>query len=159
LLVFRSDGAFDVGQADFKPSFINNIARVGLALAPWPGDLEVIGHTDSQPIQSRLFPNNMVLSEARAKTAANALAEYVTQQGSRAPSLVVQRQILVSGRGDSEPVDKSSTPVAFERNRRVDVLWKVAPRSTLSTQNEPQSQPFSTESSLPLQRDQLRERP
>ncbi|UGA37710.1 hypothetical protein JOS77_27735 [Chromobacterium haemolyticum] len=39
LLVFRSDGAFDVGKAEVRASFQKNIERLGQAFAPWPGDL------------------------------------------------------------------------------------------------------------------------
>lgn len=127
LLVFRSDGAFDVGKAEFKPQFINNIERMAKALAPWPGDLEVIGHTDIQPIKSAQFPSNLELSKARAETAAQVLRSIAAKDGGNASDNVIPRVISASGRGDTEPVDKSKTTAAFEKNRRVDVLWKVIP--------------------------------
>lgn len=127
LLVFRSDGAFDVGKAEFKPQFMNNIERMAKALAPWPGDLEVIGHTDIQPIKSAQFPSNLELSKARAETAAQALRNFATKEGENAADNTIPRVVTASGRGDAEPVDKNKTPAAYERNRRVDVLWKVIP--------------------------------
>lgn len=127
LLVFRSDGAFDVGKAEFTPQFMNNIERMAKALAPWPGDLEVIGHTDIQPIKSAQFPSNLELSKARAETAAQALRSFATKEGANAADNAIPRVVTASGRGDTEPVDKNKTPAAFERNRRVDVLWKVIP--------------------------------
>jgi type VI secretion system protein ImpK len=127
LLVFRSDGAFDVGKADFKPQFINNIERMAKALAPWPGDLEVIGHTDIQPINSAQFPSNLELSKARAETAAKVLRSMAGKENSNPADNVPPRVISASGRGDTEPVDKNKTAAAFEKNRRVDVLWKVIP--------------------------------
>ena len=153
LLVFRSDGAFDVGKAEFKPQFINNMDRLGQALAPWAGDLEVIGHTDIQPIQSAQFPSNQALSEARASAAAQALRETTTKLGARSPGTVVDREITSSGRGDTEPVDKNKTPAAFERNRRVDVLWKVIPglhveKRTPLTSNVDAAPPASSANSL-----------
>ncbi|WP_390885672.1 DotU/TssL family secretion system protein [Burkholderia territorii] len=127
LLVFRSDGAFDVGKAQVRADFERNIERLGLAFAPWPGDLEVIGHTDRQPIRTHEFASNQALSEARARTVADELRKTALPGGAQAPANAVQRDIAYSGRGDTQPIDPAQTPAAFERNRRVDVLWKVIP--------------------------------
>ncbi len=137
LLVFRSDGAFDVGQAKFRPEFLRNIERLGLAFAPWPGDLEVIGHTDRQPINGGSFTSNQALSEARARTVADELRGTALSGGGRAPANARQRQIEFSGRGDTEPVDPAGTQAAFSRNRRVDILWRLAP--PVSSQTDAQS--------------------
>ena len=144
LLVFRSDGAFDVGKADFKPQFINNIERMAKALAPWPGDLEVIGHTDIQPINSAQFPTNLELSKARAETAARVLRSMTGKENTNRADNVPPRVINASGRGDTEPVDKNKTAAAFERNRRVDVLWKVIPGLHVQKLAEIQSNPSTT---------------
>jgi len=128
LLVFRSDGAFDVGQARFRTEFMNNIERLGLALAPWPGDLEVVGHTDINPIATGRFPSNQELSQARADTVAQELRQTAVQGGSRAPANAVSRQITASGRGAEQPLDPSGSASALARNRRVDVFWKVTPK-------------------------------
>ena len=130
LLVFRSDGAFDVGQAQFRREFMHNIERLGLAFANKPGDLEVIGHTDAQPIKGR-FSNNQQLSEARAQVVANELRQTAQAGGSHAPIDAVTREINFSGRGDTDPVDTAKNQAAYERNRRVDVLWKVNPHTQL----------------------------
>ncbi|UEP23060.1 type IVB secretion system protein IcmH/DotU [Burkholderia ambifaria] len=127
LLVFKSDGAFDVGKAKVRTDFMHNIERLGLAFAPWPGDLEVIGHTDSQPIRTSEFPDNQALSEARARTVADELRAAALPGGARAPENAVQRNIEYSGRGDAQPIDTAKAAAAYERNRRVDVLWKVIP--------------------------------
>jgi len=127
LLVFRSDGAFDVGKAQVRADFERNIERLGLAFAPWPGDLEVIGHTDHQPIRTSEFADNQALSEARARTVADELRKTALPGGAQAPANAVQRNIEFSGRGDTQPMDSAQTPAAYERNRRVDVLWKVIP--------------------------------
>ncbi|RQT71882.1 hypothetical protein DF022_37470 [Burkholderia cepacia] len=127
LLVFRSDGAFDVGKAQVRADFERNIERLGLAFAPWPGDLEVIGHTDNQPIRTSEYANNQILSEARARTVADELRKTALPGGARAPENAVRRNIEFSGRGDTQPIDSTKTQAAYERNRRVDVLWKVIP--------------------------------
>mgnify|MGYP000638546111 CR=1 FL=1 len=71
----------------------------------------------------------------------------------RSPGTVVDRDITSSGRGDTEPVDKNKTPAAFERNRRVDVLWKVIPglhveKRTPLTSNVDAAPPASSANSL-----------
>jgi type VI secretion system protein ImpK len=114
LLVFSSDGAFSSGKAKVAEAFEPNLQRLARAFAPWPGELEVIGHTDQQPIRASRFASNLALSQARAAEVARYLQE---QQGAR--------RIEWSGKGDSDPVDASSSPGAMSRNRRVDVLWKV----------------------------------
>ncbi len=140
LLVFKSDGAFGVGKAQIRPEFEYNIQRLGLAFAPWPGDLEVIGHTDVQPIRSSGFASNQALSEARAQTVAQSLQQMTQPGGSRAPQNVVNRAVTSSGRGATEPVDSQTSSAAFERNRRVDVLWKVLPAGRQRATNAPETQ-------------------
>lgn len=136
LLVFKSDGAFGVGRADVRPEFMHNIERLGLAMAPWPGDLEVIGHTDRQPIRASRFSSNQHLSEARARTVAEELMKTSLPRGVLAPSKVVQRAITSSGKGDSEPIDPADGAAAYSKNRRVDVLWKVVPQGRAKAWNE-----------------------
>lgn len=127
LLVFKSDGAFGVGRADVRPEFMPNIERLGLAMAPWPGDLEVIGHTDRQPIRASRFASNQALSEARANTVAEELRKTSLPNGVSAPPKVMNRVITSVGMGESEPLDPADNPAAYSKNRRVDVLWKVVP--------------------------------
>ena len=77
--------------------------------------LEVVGHTDSSRISSRvqhIFADNQVLSEARARSVAQYLAEQLG---------VNQDQILSSGRGFSEPVATNRTAEGRAQNRRVEV--------------------------------------
>ncbi|HYP86480.1 type IVB secretion system protein IcmH/DotU [Variovorax sp.] len=125
-LAFKSDGAFAVGKANFRPEFKPQIDRLGLAFAPWPGDIEVIGHSDSRPMRgSREFPDNMALSQERARVVAEELKHTAVAGGSRAPANALSRDIGYSGRGATEPVDPARTAAAYERNRRVEVLWRV----------------------------------
>jgi type VI secretion system protein ImpK len=96
-------------------------------MAPWPGDLEVIGHTDRQPIRASRFASNQALSEARANTVAEELRKTSLPNGVSAPPKVMNRVITSVGMGESEPLDPADNPAAYSKNRRVDVLWKVVP--------------------------------
>ena len=124
LLIFTSDGAFRTGQAQLSEEFLNkrNIERLGEALAPWPGDLEVIGHTDSQPFRNSSSNSNLKLSEARAIVVADKLRE------STDINQMHQREISAIGRGESEPLADNTTEEGRRRNRRVDILWKIGNR-------------------------------
>lgn len=124
LLIFTSDGAFRSGEATLSEEFINkrNIDRLGLALAPWPGDMEVIGHTDNKPFRSTSGNNNLKLSAARAAVVAEKLRESTHINETH------QRDISAVGRGDSEPLADNATEEGRRRNRRVDILWKIGQR-------------------------------
>ncbi|SMG61112.1 type IVB secretion system protein IcmH/DotU [Paraburkholderia susongensis] len=119
-LTFRSDRAFNAGDAQFLPSFEPLIKRFADAIAPWPGNIEVVGHTDAQPVHTSRFPSNLALSEQRARIVAETLIRNADTSVNR-PA----RRITWSGRGSSEPIDPANTPQAYERNRRVEILWNV----------------------------------
>lgn len=125
LLIFTSDGAFATGKATLLPDFISkrNIERLGEALSPWPGDLEVIGHTDSEPFRQNPNASNLRLSQTRADTVAMRLRS-VMQGDSK-----YKRHIQAIGRGDSEPLGDNATEAGRKRNRRVDILWKIGERA------------------------------
>lgn len=124
LLIFTSDGAFRTGEATLSEEFINkqNIERLGKALAPWPGDMEVIGHTDNKPFRSTSGNNNLKLSAARAAVVAEKLRESTQINETH------QREITAIGRGESEPLADNATDEGRRRNRRVDILWKIGQR-------------------------------
>ncbi|HFI5335099.1 TPA: DotU/TssL family secretion system protein [Serratia liquefaciens] len=120
LLIFTSDGAFSSGQSKLSDEFIRNrnIERLGTALASWPGDLEVIGHTDNKPYRNAVYNTNLKLSEARAKIVADKLRESL--MGGE-----YNRMVTSMGKGDIEPLDTNLTEEGRSHNRRVDILWKI----------------------------------
>jgi type VI secretion system protein ImpK len=124
LLVFRSDGAFEAGKAEIRPDFLSNLNRLGQAFAPWPGDLEVIGHTDLTPIVSSGFGSNQALSEARATRVADLIRQQVQTTAAGAKSYP-SRQVTATGMGEREPVTQGTSKAANMKNRRVEILWKV----------------------------------
>lgn len=123
LLIFTSDGAFATGKSILSEEFQRkrNIERLGEALAPWPGDLEVIGHTDNKPYRNTSTNSNLKLSEARAQTVAGKLKESLVNSK-------YNRTVTSVGKGDTEPLDDNATEEGRRRNRRVDILWKIGER-------------------------------
>lgn len=118
LLLFTSDSAFASAQAVLTAEYRQKVARLGRALAPWPGALEVVGHTDNQPIRRGPFADNLALSLARAQSVQAALK-------STANVLQPQREVAAVGRGDTDPAADNASEEGRRANRRVDVLWKV----------------------------------
>lgn len=84
------------------------------------GSVKVTGHSDNQPIRTREFPNNQVLSEKRAAAVAAAL------QGAG----VVASRLQIEGRGDTMPISDSATAAGRARNRRVDIVVTQGDGST-----------------------------
>jgi flagellar motor protein MotB len=77
--------------------------------------VEVVGHSDNQPIVARsrhIFADNLALSEARARN----VAEYL-QQHLGVPS----EAITLIGFGDSMPAADNTTEAGRALNRRVEI--------------------------------------
>ncbi|MFC5548777.1 type IVB secretion system protein IcmH/DotU [Massilia aerilata] len=118
-ITIRGEGMFESGSAEVNPGLTGLLGRIGEALAPLPGKVIVIGHTDNtRPGLSARYPSNYDLSKARAQSVMAALA-----QRAGPPS-----RYSVEARGDTEPLVPNDSPGARARNRRVDVVV-LAPAS------------------------------
>jgi type VI secretion system protein ImpK len=96
----------------FEP-LIGSIARVILDNQELIGNITVVGHTDSIPLQrSNPLSTNQRLSEARATT----IADILVQNG------VPQDRVRSEGRAATDPVADDSTREGRALNRRVEVL-------------------------------------
>lgn len=115
---------FDVLSAEL--SSVDQIALGGLVEA-WTGvrdvKIQALGHSDSDrisPANRQRFANNYVLSEARARAAANFVARALH---------VAPANIQVEGRGPNEPLASNATADGRRQNRRVEmVLSGIRPR-------------------------------
>ena len=96
----------------FEP-LISSIAKVILDNQDLIGNVTVVGHTDSIPLQrSNPLSTNQRLSEARAAT----IADMLIQNG------VPQDRVRSEGRAATDPVADDSTREGRALNRRVEVL-------------------------------------
>lgn len=109
---FRGDSMFVAGQARIGEKSVATLEKVAREIARVPGEVGVSGHSDNQPIHTRQFPNNQVLSERRAE----AVAQVLRDNG------VDAARLKVEGKGDSEPLASDATAAGRARNRRVDVV-------------------------------------
>jgi type VI secretion system protein ImpK len=102
---------FQSGRDTLGPDQPALIERIGKVLDKEPGRLLVTGHTDSTPIVSAKFPTNLVLSEARAKTVAEALRTQLADP----------KRVAIEGKADTVPLASNATIEGRARNRRVEI--------------------------------------
>ncbi len=106
---------FRSGSADMNEQFgplIASIAQTILANVELTGNITIIGHTDSIPVQaSDPFGSNQRLSEARAA----AIADLLVQNG------VAVDVVTSEGHAAEEPVGDNGTKAGRAQNRRVEI--------------------------------------
>ena len=112
----RVDGKllFTAGSAELKPDATSVLNPIGLLLEKYTFDLYILGHTDSVPIETRVFPSNWELSGARSAAA----LRYLSGRGADPLRLVAV------GFADSRPIAPNDTPEGRAKNRRVEFLFK-----------------------------------
>ncbi len=104
---------FASGSATLRPELESLLTRIGqeLKTPEGRGTVEVIGHTDNDPIHTLQFPNNMALSQARANNAAKVLIAQTGDEG----------RYKVKGKADAEPVAPNTTAEGKAKNRRIEI--------------------------------------
>jgi type VI secretion system protein ImpK len=108
----KNRGMFPSGSATVDARFQDILRRIGDALRDEPGAVQVLGHSDNQPIRTVRFPSNHALSEARAQAAMEVI---VAANGTPA-------RFRAQGRADAEPLAPNTTPEGREENRRIEVV-------------------------------------
>ncbi len=127
-VTFKGDDMFVPGQARLNARILPVLAKVADEINQVSGSVQITGHSDNQPIKTREFPNNRVLSERRAA----AVAAVLLDKG------VVSSRIRTEGRGDTVPIADSATAAGRAKNRRVDI---VVTQSDAGSAPAPQASP------------------
>ena len=111
-VVIRMLGAsFPSGGLDLALTEEPLIARIGAALDPEPGPILVVGHTDNVPVGAGSpLGDNMAISVARARSAAQMLQKHVEDQS----------RVSFEGRGETDPIVPNTSSEDRARNRRVE---------------------------------------
>ena len=117
--LFQSELLFDSGSANLGEQGQRELAKLAGTLrevaARIPEDIDWIlrvdGHTDRVPIHTPQFASNWELSTARAVSVVRFLA---SQQ-------IPQRRLTAAGFGEFHPIDRTDTPVAYRKNRRIEI--------------------------------------
>lgn len=115
-VTLHSDNLFDPGSADLNPGLTPLLMRVTEALNQVPGIVVVSGHTDDRPIRTLRYPSNYQLSLQRAQSVLDIIASKINDKG----------RLRVEGMADSQPIAANDTPDNRARNRRVEILLRVA---------------------------------
>jgi len=111
LVRIKGRGMFSSGSAEVDSRFVGLLKRIGEALRVEPGQVSVVGHTDSQPVRTMKFASNFHLSGARAEVAKQIIAAAAGEPA----------RFSSTGRADTEPVGSNMTPEGREANRRIDI--------------------------------------
>ena len=96
-----------------EANYLPILARIAKLVRAGAGDVVIIGHTDSAPVNSVQYPTNWHLSLARAVAVASVLAA----------SGVPPERLRPEGRGDAEPRAGGTTDSDAARNRRIEIQW------------------------------------
>src|SRR5438874_3547494 len=113
LVRIKNRGMFASGSATVEARFFPLLDRIVAGLKDEPGQVQIVGYTDNQPIRNNLkFPSNFQLSLARAE-AAKAIIDRKIGDRSRTAA---------EGRGESDPIAVNTTPEGREENRRIEIV-------------------------------------
>ena len=113
LVRIKNRGMFASGSATVEARFFPLLDRIANGLKDEPGQVQIVGYTDNQPIRNNLkFPSNFQLSLARAE-AAKAIIDRKIGDPSRTAA---------EGRGESDPLAPNSTAEGREENRRIEIV-------------------------------------
>jgi len=109
----KNRGMFASGSATVEARFLPLLDRIADALKSEPGQVQIVGYTDNQPIHNNLkFPSNFALSMGRAQAAKTIIDRKIAD-----PS-----RTSAEGRGESDPIAPNTTPEGREENRRIEIV-------------------------------------
>ena len=103
---------FDAGSANIADRYMDVLSRIGSAVQDEPGQVTIVGHTDSTPIHTIRFPSNYELSLARAEAARDLIRSRLSRP----------QRVSAEGMGDSVPLAPNTTPEGREQNRRIEIV-------------------------------------
>ena len=104
---------FDSGQARVKPAGMDLLEHLAPLLRHQRAhQVDVEGHTDSQPIHGSVYPSNWELSTARASAVVRALIGF----------RMAPRRLTATGRAYLDPSASNATAHGRARNRRVEIV-------------------------------------
>ncbi len=114
MLIILDSALFASGSAEIVGEYRNIALGVSdLLVTDIPRKINISGHTDNRPINTREFESNWELSTARATNFLQVLVEN---------NKLEQNLFTVSGNGEFKPIDSNETIEGRANNRRVEVL-------------------------------------
>jgi len=104
---------FDSSKADLRPEALPVIENLSYILEGLDNNIQIAGHTDNRPINTKEFPSNWELSVARGLNVLKALLKN--------PNLAPEKFSVV-GYGEYQPVAPNTTEEGMAKNRRVELI-------------------------------------
>ena len=110
----RNKGMFASGSATVSPNYFRLLERIGEALKQERGLVQVVGHTDNQPIRTARFPSNYQLSAARAEAARELILRPLGDPG----------RVTAVGKADTDPLATNTSEAGRDENRRIEIVLR-----------------------------------
>jgi outer membrane protein OmpA-like peptidoglycan-associated protein len=112
-IILKSDLLFDPGKANIKEDGKSSLKEVAEIIRQTPYMVDVVGHTDDQPINTQEFPSNWELSTARACGIARFLMKDMN---------LPEERFYVTGHAYYQPVKPNTDDLNRAANRRVEII-------------------------------------
>lgn len=112
-IILKSDLLFDLGKADIKPGAMKSLNKIVPILQQSPYMINVVGHTDNLPINTKQFPSNWELSLKRASE----VARFIMGQ-----ALLPEERFYITGHASFQPLRPHDNPENRAANRRVELI-------------------------------------
>jgi chemotaxis protein MotB len=117
-IILTGDLLFFTGQAELSRKARQSLTKLAAVIKKTPYMINVIGHTDNQPMHSSRFATNWELSVVRASSVARFLIEEMGMDS---------KQFIVSGYGSNRPRRPNTNVVNRAANRRVEIIISKRP--------------------------------
>ena len=109
----RGPMLFDLGSAELRDTTKEFLRKIAVILNKTENEVHIVGHTDSYPVHSEVFPTNWELSSARAAR----VARFLIEQGALNPE-----RFTVTGNAMYRPNVPNTTLDNKQKNRRVEII-------------------------------------
>ena len=131
IIRIREQGSFGSGSAELDPSFYPVIEKIRMVLAEVEGDIEVSGHTDDIPIETKRFRSNWELSSSRAVSVAHGLLDTGELDSQR---------FTVKGYADTAALTPNVDAASRRKNRRVEIIIQKSEDGPQESQENQENQ-------------------
>ena len=114
IIILRMDSVilFDTGSADLKASAKPVIEKIGEILKTLDNNIQVQGHADDRPINTKEFPSNWELSTKRAT---NVVKFLITSCD------IDEKYLTATGNAEFKPIVPNDSEYNRQKNRRIDI--------------------------------------
>jgi chemotaxis protein MotB len=119
LITMKENVTFQTGEVEILKGSEPILDTIAQIVKRYPSfQVEIDGHTDDQPINTKRFPSNWELSVARATS----VLKYLIFSHGLDPA-----RFTIKGNAEQRPLSSNSTPEQRAQNRRVEIRLKDHP--------------------------------